>query len=190
MTTNTLFEALSPKGHIEIFKVFPNGQRELYFSDHNEITNGMGIALSNMFAASSTSDIERYQVGYFQVGSGTASTPFSSTVALGNALTAAQYGGSTDLTLESRALYNAGTNPTQTFVKLEQVNVVKTSPEKVKFILTLDVNTANNISISELGLFATRPLSIDASVLVAYRSIPVITKTSGFAITINWTIDF
>tara|TARA_R110000765_G_scaffold324072_1_gene415717 strand:+ start:708 stop:1280 length:573 start_codon:yes stop_codon:yes gene_type:complete len=190
MTTNTLFESLSPKGHIEIFKVFPNGQRELLFSDHNEITNGMGIALSNMFAASSNADISRYQIGYFQMGTGTAATPFSSTVSLGAPLTSVQYGGSTDLALTSRALYNAGTNPTQVFADLERVNIVKTSPEKVKFILTLDVNTGNGLALSELGLFSERPLSLDASVLVAYRSIPAITKTSGFAITINWTIDF
>ena len=190
MKKNTLLESLAPKGHIEIFKIYPNGQRELLFSDHNEITNGMGIALSTLFTAPETEDFTRFQIGYFQIGTGTATLPFSSTMTLGTPLTVGNYGDTTTLTIETHDIYNAGANPPQAFATLPSVQIVKTSAEKVKFILTLDTNTANDLDITELGLFAKDPLSISAAVLVAYRSIPAITKTAGFAISINWTIDF
>ena len=191
MASNSILDSFDPKGHIEIFKIYPNGRRELFYSDHNEITVGMGITLASLYSAPKTDPLDDYQISHFQVGTGTATPPFSGTFTLGTPFEFQDYGSTPNVNLEARSVYNEGTNPVQALAEIGALNVVSAGKDKVKCILTLDKSTANDTVISELGLFSRDPLGINASTLIAYRSLPaVITKTSGFAITINWTLNF
>ena len=65
MASNSILDSFDPKGHIEIFKIYPNGRRELFYSDHNEITVGMGITLASLYSAPKTDPLDDYQISHF-----------------------------------------------------------------------------------------------------------------------------
>ena len=60
-------DTISPVGNLEVWKVYPDGEEELHFSDHNVITSGMGVGLGLLYAGSGAGDITNFQVRYFQL---------------------------------------------------------------------------------------------------------------------------
>ena len=199
MNSKSLLETFQPTGHLEIIKTYLNGTREVVFSDHNVITVGLGVNLALMFGADvTTSDISRHQIRYFQLGTG-GSSPYSvsSIVRLDTQFTESDYG---DTSMELAQHYNtdgSGGTTLQHFVRLSNDSIVKVSSDQVTYIIELDSNTANGVSVSEIGLFADDPFGlsilgagIKGSLLCAYRFFGAISKSSTFSLTFKWTISF
>ena len=136
-----------------------------------------------------------HQFGYFQLGKGTVQT-VSSIVALHTPLTQTEYG-STQLEIATHNKVNTGGATTeQVFVKFDQSMVTKPAKDQVQFIIDLDVDSANGISITEIGLFATDPFNHETflgtlgSLLCAYRGFTAISKSAAFALNFKWTLEF
>jgi len=57
------------KGEVTITKVYKDGTKEKVLSqDCNVLTDGFGINLTNLFTSNPADDIDRFKIGYFQVG--------------------------------------------------------------------------------------------------------------------------
>lgn len=57
------------KGEVTITKVYNDGTRErVLFEDCNVLTDGFGIGVCNMFTSNPADEIDRFKIGYFQVG--------------------------------------------------------------------------------------------------------------------------
>ena len=67
-------DILQPTGHIEIWKVYPDGKEVLHFDEDNTITSGMGVGIGMLYAGSGSSNVTDFQIRYFQVGVGGGST--------------------------------------------------------------------------------------------------------------------
>ena len=184
-----ILEQLNAKGYVEIYKHHLDGRVELVYKDPNTITNGMAVTLARAFTAPNQPPLADFQIRYFQLGKG-AGTDGSSTKVLTTPLTAAEYTTDGNADLVYRSVYNAGANRVQTFVRIPNSQIARSGADKVTYILTLDTNTANGMAITELGLFSENPIAINASPMCAYKTITSITKTSGFALTNKWSIEF
>ena len=55
-------DKFTPTGHIEIWKVYPDGSKEMHWTDNNVITSGMGVGLAHLYAASGSGSIIDYQI--------------------------------------------------------------------------------------------------------------------------------
>ena len=53
-------DTLKPTGHLEVWKIFEDGEEELHFEEKNVITSGMGVGLSYLFAGSGGSQISEF----------------------------------------------------------------------------------------------------------------------------------
>lgn len=182
------------KGHLQIAKVYKDQSEEIIFDDHNIIVSGMGVGLALMFAGSATNSILDYQITHFQVGvSGGANLEVSTTYQLSSPLTASQYGANSVLAIATLdQIVNGSVQTNKTFLAIPFNNITRVTDSSVRFSLLLDENTANNISVNEVGLFMRNPLnrSTPACILVAYRSHTTIPKTSDYSIIYRWTIQF
>lgn len=182
------------KGHLQIAKVFPSGEEQVVFDDHNIIVSGMGVGLSLMFAGSAINKITDYQITHFQVGvSGGSNLEVSTTYQLSTPLTAAQYGANSVLAIATLdQVINGAVQTNKTFLAIPFNNITRVTDNSVRFSLLLDENTANSISVNEVGLFMRNPLnrSTPACILVAYRSHTTIPKTSDFSLVYRWVIQF
>ncbi len=67
-------DVLQPTGHLEIWKVYPDGEEELYYDEDNTITSGMGVGLGMLYAGSGSTNVLDFQVRYFQLGVGSDAT--------------------------------------------------------------------------------------------------------------------
>ena len=63
-------DKFNPTGHLEIWKVYPDGEKELHWTDHNVITSGMGVGLAHLYSARGSAKITDYQIINWQVGTG------------------------------------------------------------------------------------------------------------------------
>ena len=203
-----------PKGYLEIWKVYEDGSKDLHWSEKNVITSGMGVGLSMMFAASGSSNIKDYQIGYFQVGTSgdlynyapetfELSGPLASSVDYGVLLSPQPYG--EDPSKENDAIFftdvvdlyplkNGSVSITQEpFVKIRYSNVHRVTKNSVRYTLVLSPRSVTRSDpLSEVGLFMRNPLgnSEDSPILVAYRPFTPIKKTSDFTLVFLWTIQF
>ena len=102
--------------------------------------------------------IEPYQIRYFQIGTGGASSlAVSSTISLGSPLTNAEYGGGLrSVNVVSGMLYSEASAAveTQAFSKIQGQGTVVSS---LVTIIHLDEETANGQLIDECGLFVDNP---------------------------------
>lgn len=57
------------KGKVEIFKIH-DGEKTKVYEDNNVVTTGMGYALCNLFTEQEDQEVENFQIGYFQLGTG------------------------------------------------------------------------------------------------------------------------
>lgn len=186
----------TPTGHLEIYKVYPDGSREQVWDDHNVITSGMGVGLSHLFSASGSETIDGFQITHFQVGvSGDTEDYGASTFSLTSALDGySDYGPNTDLVLDSLSPIENGVMATaKTFPQIRYSNIHRLSKTSVRFTLVLDNQTANlSTDLSEVGLFMKNPrgLLTPSPILVAYRPFTGITKTDAFSLVFLWTLQF
>jgi hypothetical protein len=194
-------EKTSPKGHLEIWKQYADGTKELHYSDDNVICSGMGWTLSEFFTAPLQEPIDKYQLTYFQVGiSGSSALQVSSTGELSANLTLDQYG-TGYLDLSQHTLWNNGTTtPGEVFGVIPYAYIRKITDTKVLYQIVLDQASCNigedpgGIPLNEIGLFAKNPfhgtVSPEQSVLVAYRYFKPIYKTDAITLIFRWSIDF
>ena len=200
-----------PKGFLEIWKVYDDGSQELHWSDQNVITSGMGVGLSMLFAASGSSNVKDYQIGYFQVGtSGNLDNYDSSFYELSGPIpSSVDYG----------VLLSPGTTPskqndgifftdvvdlyplkngsisvdTEPFVKIRYSNIHRVSKNSVRYTLVLAPRSVTRSDpLSEVGLFMRNPTGQmeDSPILVAYRPFTPIKKTDAFTLVFLRTIQF
>ena len=188
--------ALTPTGHLQIFKLYENGEEEIVFDDHNIITSGMGVGFSHLFAASGGTQITDYQVLNFLIGSGGDFNDYGvSTYQLKlPVVNSAEWGADTTLFLETLYTLENGSplGGPHPLARIRFSNIHKVTSTSVRYTLVLDRNTLNDASISEVGLFMRNPRgqSPVIPVLVAYRPFTSITKTSDFSLIFRWTLQF
>jgi hypothetical protein len=197
-----------PKGHLEIWKIYEDGEKELHWSEQNVITSGMGVGLSNLFSASGSSSIKDYQITYFQVGTGGDLTGYDQTQYKLNTHIPNSYDygrlvqpdKDEDYTVafadveDLKPLENGsiivGSKP---FAKIRYSNVHRVAKNAVRYTLVLSPRSCNvTAPLNEVGLFMRNPLGADpvAPILVAYRPFTDIKKTDAFTLVFLWTIQF
>ena len=201
-------EELGINGHLTIIKKFTDGQEEVVFDDHNIIVSGMGVGLTYMFTGSGSNSVLDYQIDRFQLGvSGRATgvatdiLEVSSTYQLSGALTAAEYGTGSNLFIDTRPQIINSPTVNSAAALIPANKRTKIADSSVRYTLVVDEEACNGIdrhgddfhnSINEVGLLMKNPTgsSVDAPILVAYRSFSNIAKTSDFSLIFRWTLNF
>ena len=202
---------INPEGHLEIWKHFPDGRKELHWEDKNVICSGMGATLAEMFDAAETVPVNEFQIIYFKVGvSGNSVTNENQVGALqvsGNhdvsaPLTAAQYGDGNLEVNTHNLIANGAEETNQAFGVIPHSYIKRVSDTKCMWQIVLDEQTANIDStpfgpgnaqaLNEIGLFSKNPYlrATDASMLCAYRYFKPIYKSDAFILVFRWTIEF
>lgn len=201
-------DVLNVSGHLEVWKVYEDGNEELAFDDHNVITSGMGVGVGLLYAGSGSSTIVDFQIRNFQVGvSGNhiidtyGVSQFSLVSALGQQRGEVDYKNDESfLPLSNHHLMNSdGTSLANSegsnnwlFGVIADNSIKRVDLNSVTYIIYLDRNTANGNTLNEIGLFMQNPLGVDPkrSNMVAYRPFTNIEKTTDFALVFKWTLNF
>ena len=183
-----------PKGHLEIYKVFPDGNYTLFYSDSNVVCSGMGVTLAEAFAADLDSPVTEFQISLFQIGTaGLPGLQVSSNGRLGNSLSLAEYG-TGSLELVTQSMIASGTvYASEVFGVIPSSFVDKVGATKVRWRILVDRNVGNGLVLNEIGLFSKNPSQLTptaTSYLCAYRNFSDLTKTSEFSLDVRWTIEF
>ena len=208
---------LDASGHLEIYKIYEDGNEEQVFSDPNTITSGMGVGLGLLYAGSGANDITDFQIRYFQLGvSGDSRIStnawadhqysVSETIlasALGQVADAADYQSDANSHLPlskhelmdwngGAALESPGGDTTWWFGVISDNSIKRVDLNSVTYILYVDRNSCNSRTLNEVGLFMSNPLgeSTKRSPLVAYRPFTNIDKTDDFSLVFKWTLNF
>ena len=190
--SNTLGD-LNPVGYLEVWKKYNNGDEELHFSDNNIIVSGMGVGLALLFGGIGSNTILDYQIKYAQLGTDGTDDYGVSTYTLKNELEKIQYATSS-LIIETHEQIKNGVLFSQDMVMLPQEMIRRVAPNSVQYVITLDSNSANDITLNEIGLLMRNPTGYDYNdprpILVAYRVFNDITKKEEFSLIFKWTISF
>jgi len=188
--SNSLGE-INPVGHLEVWKVYENGEEELHFSDHNVITSGMGVGLALLFGRTGSDNILDYQIKYMQVGTSAIADYGVSTYTLGQEMTRADYNTSSLAIYYGKQIKDS-TVFDEDMVVIPQQMIRRKSLNSIQYVLTLDTDTANDQTVNELGLLMKNPLGTEPpqAILVAYRIFSDITKKREFSLIFKWTISF
>ena len=207
---------LDPSGHLEIYKIYEDGNEEQVFSDPNTITSGMGVGLGLLYAGSGADDITNFQIRYFQLGTSgdsristnpwaTTSYSVSETLlasALGQVNDADDYQSNSNSHLplathelmdwHGGAAVESGGDSIWWFGVISDNRIKRVDLNSVTYILYGDRNSCNGRTLNEVGLFMSNPLgeSTKRSPLVAYRPFTNIDKTIDFALVFKWTLNF
>tara|TARA_R110002050_G_scaffold129715_1_gene251208 strand:+ start:173 stop:799 length:627 start_codon:yes stop_codon:yes gene_type:complete len=197
-------------GHLEIWKHFSDGSKELHWEDKNVICSGMGATLAEMFDAAGDSSVENFQIPYFKVGvsgSDTAtaygdSLQLSTTGDLSAALTQTQYGsGNLGVSVHS-TIINGTANTNDAFGTIPYAYIKRVTDTKCMWQIVLDEQTANvgeapfgpgsAEALNEIGLYSKNPYqqATKGSLLCAYRYFKPVYKTDAFILVFRWTIEF
>jgi len=193
-----LYDNNNTSGNIEIWKVYEDGSEELFFSDHNLIVSGMGEGLLSLFGGINSNDITDYQIRYFQVGASSypESMVNNSIVQLSAPISYSQYDPSstTNLVVSSVAVKVAETTSSvQAAVLIPWQQIRRVSTTSVLYTLVLPRDSANEITLNEVGLFMRSPYKINTvptPLLVAYKKYPFVDKKAEFSLVYKWTIHF
>ena len=189
--SNVLGE-LNPIGFLEVWKRYGDGSEELYFSDRNVITSGMGVGLALLFGSEGSNSILDYQIKFAQLGTASNSEYGVSSFSLGSELTSIQYATSS-LIIENHPQIKNGTLFDEDMIFIPQEMIRRTAVNSVQYVITLDTDTANEITLNEIGLLMRNPTgnaSEPNPILVAYRIFNDITKKPEFSLIFKWTISF
>ena len=152
-------EKLTPNGSLAIYKVYPDGRRELHFRDDNLIVSAAKLyILSSLYQVGVSSD----PITNLQVGTGG--------------------------TVDPGGLFPYVENPAATGLATYLLTVpttysVNTGNFSVTFIATVDQGTGNGSLITEAGLFKASNLMFNV------KNFPGIPKTSAFGVNFQWTIQ-
>jgi len=204
------FDDAAPiKGYLEVYKLFKDGSKELHYSDHNVICSGMGLTLSNAFAAKPEVDVSSFQANWMQLGVGASTVAIRanetvSTSARADCLSSVPanlYGSENTIGLVTSSMSymtSGGTTATAGFVQLPHAFVHRVSDRKVMWRLVLN-DSACNIpdgvmggALCEIALFSNNPTeqAIPVLYMIAYRTFANLIKTSDFSLDFRWTIEF
>ena len=190
-------KSVNPTGHLQIFKLYENGDEDIVFDDHNVITSGMGVGFSHLFAASGSNTITDYQILNFLIGSGGDYNDYgASTFRLQKPLLSSlDWGTDTGLLIEPSELIEDGVLVALNYPPLARIrfsNIHKVTSTSVRYTLVLDRNTLNTAAVNEVGLYMRNPRGVApmAPILVAYRPFTEITKTNDFSLIFRWTLQF
>jgi len=189
-------DKFTPTGHIEIWKVFPDGSKEIHWTDHNIITSGMGVGLAHLYSASGSTSIVDYQILNYQVGTSGSLTDYgvSSYKLTGPLAGVKPYGLKSFLYVEDlQPIQDGSVVAPQTFAGIPYSNIHRVSKTAVRYTLVLDESTANSDDeLNEVGLFMRNPTgaSPENPILVAYRPFIPIKKTKFFTLVFLWTLQF
>lgn len=197
-------DVIEPNGHLEIWKVYPNGEEVLVFDEDNTITSGMGVGLGLLYAGSGADDITNFQIRYFQVGVkgdtvidtyGVSSSYLAS--ALGQIDGESDYKsevGSTLMVDNHELMAADGSNHgSYYFATIPDSGIKRVDTNSVTYILYLDRHSCNlDVPLNEVGLFMQNPLgyATERSQLVAYRPFADLYKTSDYSLIFKWTLHF
>jgi hypothetical protein len=200
-------DVLNVSGHLEIWKVYEDGNEELAFNDHNVITSGMGVGIGMLYAGSGAANITEFQIRYFQLGVSGQSvvdtygvSQYSLVSALGQVNGTSDYravGSYLPLSQHELMDWN-GTAKASTggstylFGVFADNSIKRVDLNSVTYIIYLDRNTCNNQTLNEVGLFMQNPLgnATKRSNMVAYRPFTNIIKTQDFSLVFKWTLNF
>jgi len=191
-------DLLDVSGHLQIIKIYKDGTEEKVYDDHNVITSGMGVGLAMLFAGQGDNSVEDFQIRYFQVGSGAATSYDYSQYALeGYQKLTAEYGSNVVLSQHDRMKPGGGpSTATEIFMLIPDNVIKKSSPTSVTYVLYLPEDVSFNQDVTEIGLFMSNPLAVlisgqtRRSPLVAYRQFNSITKTAEFSLVFKWKLSF
>ena len=184
-------------GELEVVKipVGSSGTEEVLYKENNIICSGLGYTLSQLFGGVGSQNIADFTVDRFQVGTGT-ETAASGLHKVKTPLTAAQYGQNTDLVITQNHFYDPTRSTGQSasqeaFALLSPTYRTQLANHSARFTLVLDENTANGLTLKELALFTKNPAghSSISSVLVAYKTISDVAKSSSFSLVFRWTLN-
>jgi hypothetical protein len=181
------------KGHLEVIKIYNDGTEEVHFSEDNVITSGMGYTLLKAFSTSGAGSITDFQIVYFQLGtSGSLALQVFENGDLGNALADVDYGDSASFEIDSHDYIASGVTSNGDFGVIPFPYIKKVSPTRVMYQIHVGADTANNLTINEVGLWSRNPdvEVIETSYLCAYRFFTALQKTDSFSILFKWTIEF
>jgi len=190
-------DKFNPTGHLEVWKVYPDGEKELHWSDHNVITSGMGVGLAHLYSAKGSDRISDFQIVNWQVGTGGDLDDYGvSTFKLNAPLDGeAAYGVKSFMTIDTlRPIENGISSPS--FKRLPRIpftNIDKVTKTSVRFTLVLDNKSGNSDEeLDEIGLFMRNPKGLNPPqpILVAYRPFIPIKKTEFFTLIFLWTLQF
>jgi hypothetical protein len=191
-------EVLDVSGHLQIIKIYKDGTEEKVFDDHNVITSGMGVGLAMLFAGQGDSNIEDFQIRYFQVGSGApASYDYTQYKLGGHMKLTAEYGDNVILSDHRRMEPTGGASTgNEKFIYVPDNVIKKSSPTSITYVLFLPEDVSFNQQLDEIGLFMSNPLSVlisgqaRRSPLVAYRTFNSLEKTDQFSLVFKWKLSF
>lgn len=182
-------------------------------SEHNIVTDGFGINLCNLFSRSN-GILENHHPVYFQLGTSAVNfavaDPLVSSLFFGLSapFSLSDYGNNTSLDLEtlgrSYMLSDSAevkfavpsslvfSSTSGVFAKTVDNGITSIFQNSFEVSIILDKNTANDKIITEIGLFVKNPHYnvFDAPMLIAYKQLDAIEKTSDFTIEFNWRISF
>lgn len=188
------------KGHLEVWKVFPDESAELHYSEDNVITRGMGYTLAHLFNSSGSENVNNYQIQYFQIGvSGFSGLQVSGTESLSSVLIADEYGTPNFMLSEhdrhidmSSINNNTAAGVTEAYGIIPFSHIKKISPTRVLYQIFVGNDSCNGNTLNEIGLFSKNPRDsgTETSALCAYRWFGDINKTDAFALLFRWTIEF
>jgi len=189
--SNVLGE-LNPIGYLEVWKKYKDGTEELHFSDNNIIVSGMGVGLALLFGGIGSNSVLDYQIKYAQLGTDGVADYGVSTYTLVNELTQLQYGTSS-LIIETHEQIKNGILDPQYMIMMPQEMIRRTAPNSVQYIITLDSNSTNEMTLNEIGILMKNPTGYDGDprpMLVAYRVFNEVTKKEEFSLIFKWTLSF
>lgn len=197
------FDQITPKGHLQVIKLFSDGREELVVDDNNVIVSGFGVGLAYLFTLSGSPRITDYQLDRFQFGVCSTQTVSSSVYKLDYPISSiAHYGADTKLVLVSSTQIQNGVNTAnQVFGLLPFKNVTRISTNSVRYTIVLDERTLNDLAnysypggtdaaLREIGLFMKNPRgdASTASILAAYKQFSPIRKSNEFSLVFRWSI--
>ena len=192
---------LNPVGYLEVWKMYPDGTRELHWEDNNVITSGLGVGIAHLFSGSGSNSIIDYQLLNFQVGvSGNEDDFGASTFQLSSPLSTAEYQSTgSELIIEEFTPIENGSLATDlsAFGRILYTNIHKVTKTSVRFTLVIDRYSCNDLDpttleLNEIGLFMRNPRGLDppSPILVAYRPFTAIRKSTSFSLVFRWTLQF
>jgi hypothetical protein len=183
---------LGTSGFLEIWKVTQDGEEECVYADQNTIVSGMGVGLAFLFGGLGANSVSAYQIRNAQLGTDAPTSYGVETFSLGDELTRIQYNTSSLIIEDLEQIKNGSVPGSESMIFLPLDMIRRVSTNSVQWTLTLDTDTANDVTLNEIGLLMRNPTGSDTvrPILVAYKTFPNITKKEEFHLIFKWTISF
>jgi len=191
-----LYDSLNTSGNLEIWKVYEDGKKELFFADHNMIVSGLGASLMSLFGGIHSNDITDYQIRYFQVGTSSHASVTTSITNLHTPITQVQYDPSATANIVVSSVFirlSDSAKVEQDAVQIPWQHMKRITPTSVLYTLVLDTQAANDLTLNEVGLFVRSPFrqgTVPTPVLAAYKKFPFLDKKREFSLIFKWTLYF